>query len=429
MFSAIRGHVVTPTGEGKVAEFPDGLIVYDATIRALGEYSQIAPQFPDLDIDDCRGQLILPGFVDCHVHYPQLRMTASPGHELLGWLENYTFPAEMAFADAEHCQEVAEEFCAQLTANGVSTAAVYATVHPQSVDALFTAAEKVGQRVLCGKVCMDRHAPEALLDTAGLAYEQSGELIERWHGRGRLEYAITPRFAPTSSPEQLDLLGRLAQEFPDVAIQTHLSENVAEVEWVAELFPLPDGARNLGDVHDYTGVYERAGLVRRRSIFGHGLYLSDSELSRLGRAGAGIAHCPTSNAFLGSGQFGYRRAAAVPGLEVGLGSDIGAGTSLSPLQTMGGAYAASRLSGAAVDAFELLHAATLGGARALGVAEHTGSLEAGKEADIAVVDPQAGGALLRSRVRHADSLEEVLFALWILGDERVISRTVTAGRG
>lgn len=432
--TVVIGHVVTPTADGHL-DIPHGAVAHvDGTITAVGTSEHVLAEvradgpdrpdgsaLPDVIIQDEGDRLIVPGFIDTHVHFPQIGMIASPGLELLDWLDKYTFPAEARFADEAHADVVADFFTDQLIANGVTTACVYATVHKQSADALFRHAHAKNLRVITGKVCMDRNAPDELLDTPDSALADSAELLERWHGTGRLEYAITPRFAPTSSDAQLAALGELAASHPDVVVQTHLSENAGEVGWVGELFP---------DAADYTDVYDRAGLVRRRSVFGHAVHLSDREMGRLGAAEASIAHCPTSNFFLGSGMFSVAQAQATPGLRVGLGSDVGAGTSLSPLVSLNEAYKASRMLGAPLDVPALLRLTTLGGAEALGVQDTVGSIEPGKDADLVVLDPvaDANSAVLRNRAEGADTTEEALFALMILGDERAVVRTVVAGR-
>lgn len=421
--TVVLGHVVTPTTSGTdgLLDIPGGAVAHaDGTILDVGDAQDVLARHPGALVEDHGDRFIVPGFVDAHVHYPQIGMIASPGLELLDWLERFTFPAESRFTDDAHADRVADFFTDQLVANGVTTACVYATVHPGSADALFRQAQRKNLRIITGKVCMDRNAPDHLLDTPSSAVEDSVALLERWHGVGRLEYAITPRFAPTSSDAQLAALGELTASYPDVVVQTHLSENTAEIERVRTLFP---GTR------DYTDVYDKAGLVRRRSVFGHGVHLMDRELRRLGQAEASVAHCPTSNFFLGSGMFGVIRAQSVAGLRVGLGSDVGAGTSLSPLVTLGAAYQASRMLGAPLDVGQLLRVATLGGAEALGVEESVGSLETGKDADLVVLDPSGpqNSAVLRHRVDGARSLEEILFAMMVLGDERSVARTVVAG--
>lgn len=421
--TVVLGHVVTPvTGQdAPLLDLPSGAVAHaDGSIVEVGEAADVLANYPEALVEDHRGRLIVPGFVDAHVHYPQVGMIASPGLELLDWLDHYTFPAEARFADDAHADRVADFFTDQLIDNGVTTACVYATVHPGSVDALFRQSAAKNLRIISGKVCMDRNAPDELLDTPESAVADSAALLDRWHGTGRLEYAITPRFAPTSSDAQLAALGELAASHPDAVIQTHLSENTGEIGWVGELFP---GAE------DYTDVYDRAGLVRRRAVFGHAVHLSDRELGRLGEAQASVAHCPTSNFFLGSGMFSLAQAQAVPGLRVGLGSDVGAGTSLSPLATLDEAYKTSRMLGTPADVPTLLRVATLGGAEALGVEASVGSLEAGKDADLVVLNPAAEGnaAVLRNRVGDAETTEELLFATMILGDERAVVRTVVAG--
>ena len=283
---------------------------------------------PDVPVEDWRGHLIVPGFVDTHVHYPQVDVIASYGTQLLDWLERYTFPAERRFADREHADGVAKFFLDRLLENGTTTAAVYCTVHPQSVDAFFTEAGRRDLRMIAGKVLMDRNCPEDLRDTPASGYEDSRALIERWHGKGRLGYAITPRFAPTSSPDQLALAGRLARECPDTWIQSHVAENRAEVAWARELFP---------EARSYLDVYDRAGLLRERSVYGHCIWLDDADRARMADCGAAAAFCPTSNLFLGSGLYDLAEARAA-GMLTGLATDVGGGTSYSMLTTLAEAY-------------------------------------------------------------------------------------------
>lgn len=425
----LRGHVITPVaGKAELLDINNGAVVIDTVdtaigkISEVGEYDRIREHNPSAQVTDYGDYLLLPGFVDCHVHYPQVEMIASPGEELLGWLETYTFPREAEFADRARAEEVAEFFTEQLIRNGVTTACVYSTVHAHAADALFAAAQRRKMRIITGKTCMDRHAPDELLDTPETAYAESKELLQRWHGVDRLEYAITPRFAPSSTNAQLQALGALAAEYPEVVIQTHLSENTSECEWVEQLFP---------DARDYTDVYAQAGLVRRRSVFGHAIHLDDRELDHLAQAEATLAHCPTSNLFLGSGLFGVknvRQFAAANGgsIHVGLGSDVGAGTSLSPWHSLNEAYKVSRLLGQPLGTAEALKLATLDGADALGVAEYVGSLEVGKDADIVVVNPCASDILDR-RMQTVRTTEEMLFALMMLGDERTVVNTYAAG--
>jgi guanine deaminase len=415
---ALRGEIVSfdedPRSSARaLRHYPDGFVVVDAgRVVSVGE----APP-AGIAVDDHRGRLILPGFIDAHIHFPQVDVIASPGEQLLGWLERYTFPAERAFADPRIAEENAGFFLDQLLRNGTTSAAVFATVHPHSVDALFAAARARRMRIAAGKVLMDRNCPEYLRDTAQSGYEQSKALIQRWHGQDRLVYAVTPRFAASSTPAQLDAAGRLVSEHPGVLMQTHISENRAEVAWVRELFP---------DSRNYLDVYDRAGLVGARSVFAHGIWLDDAERARLAEARGAVAFCPGSNFFLGSGCFSYGKAHAA-NVGVGLGTDIGGGPSFSQLYTMSEAYSAARLLGEAFSAFDAFYLATLGAARALGMADTVGSIAPGREADLVVLDP-AATALLARRTARAGSLEEKLFALMMLGDDRAVAETYVLGK-
>ncbi|MBD3814673.1 MAG: guanine deaminase, partial [Betaproteobacteria bacterium] len=335
---------------------------------------------------------------------------------LLDWLETYTFPTERAFADKAHAGEVAEVFLDELLRNGTTTALVFGSVHKESVDAFFEACEKRNLRMIAGKVLMDRNAPDYLTDTAETGYADSKELIERWHGKGRLHYAVTPRFAPTSTPEQLALAGQLFKEYPDLYMHTHLSENRKEIEWVRELFPERQG---------YLDVYDHHGLIGARSVFAHGVHLCDEECRRLGETGSAVAFCPTSNLFLGSGLFDLEKVEGF-GVRVGLGTDVGAGTSFSQLQSLNEAYKVMQLQGKKLDPFKSLYLATLGGARALYLDDRIGNLQPGKDADFVVLDYQAT-PLIDYRLRQARTLEEKLFALTILGDDRAVKETFAAG--
>ena len=311
---------------------------------------------------------------------------------------------------------MARVFIGELLRNGTTSALVFPTVHPESVDAFFAVAAELDLRMLCGKVLMDRHAPPALCDTPQSGYAQSRALIERWHGKGRLGYAVTPRFAGSCSDEQLHLAGRLLAEYPDVHLHTHLAENRAEVAWIRSLFP----ARA-----SYLDVYAHHGLVGPRSVFAHAIHLDEGDCRQLAASGAAVAFCPTSNLFLGSGLFDLRRAERL-GLKVGIGSDIGAGTSFSLLQTLNEAYKVEQLQGRSLEPFKALYLATLGGARALGLDGLIGSLAPGHEADFVVLDPQAT-PLLRFRLEQAQSLAERLAVLLTLGDDRVVRETFVAG--
>lgn len=397
----------------------DGLLmVSNGLVDALGNASDLLPGLSqDIKVVDHRGKLIVPGFVDCHVHYPQTDIIASYGEQLLDWLNKYAYPQEMRFSDPAIASEAAEFFTDELLRNGTTSALVFATVHPQSVDAIFTAAQKRNMRLIAGKVLMDRNCPDDLCDTAETGYADSLALIERWHGRDRLSYAITPRFAVTSSEEQLAAAGRLLSEHPGVYVHTHLAENTAEVDLIAKQFPWS---------RSYLDVYDRFDLVRERSVFAHCLHLDDQDRATLAAQGAAIAFCPTSNLFLGSGLFDLQ-AARNAGIKVGTGSDVGGGTSLSQLRTLSEAYKVLQLQGQSLSAFAAFYLATLGGATALHLQDRIGNFEAGKEADFVVLDV-AATSITRRRFETTEGIAEKLFALMMLGDDRAISATYLAGR-
>ncbi len=407
-----------------VRYIPDGLLVLEkGVVKDLGVYETLKNLYPAVPITSYEGMLILPGFIDTHIHYPQTEMIGAYGEQLLEWLNTYTFPTERQFQDKAYAQEVAALFLEELLRNGTTTAMVFAAVFPESVDAFFEEAEKRHLRMVTGKVMMNRHAPDFLCDTAASSYEDTKALIHKWHRRGRLLYAVTPRFAVTSTEEQLQLAGRLLQEFPDVYLHTHLSENVNEVAWIRELFPHREG---------YLDVYDKAGLVTGRSIFAHGVQLSDAEFQRLSEAQSAIAFCPTSNLFLGSGLFRIEQAKCHHHpVKVGLGTDIGAGTSFSMLQTANEAYKVAQLRNQTLSPFKALFLATLGGARALNLDEKLGNFEVGKEADFVVLDPRATPVLaLRNGDCPPQTLEEVgdrAFSLIIMGGDRAVHATHILG--
>jgi guanine deaminase len=397
----------------------DGLLVVrDGRIIDVGDYQAIAPRLaPDTGIVDWRGKFIVPGFIDAHVHYPQTDIIASPAEGLLPWLERYTFPMERRFDDPEYAAEVARFFLDELQRCGTTTALVYCTVHAASAEAFFTESHARNLRMVAGKVLMDRNCPEFLRDTAESGARDSEALIQRWHGKGRQMVALTPRFAPTSSEAQLRSCGELAQRYSDVFIQSHVAENADEIAWVAELFP---GHRS------YLDVYDDFGLLRPRAVYGHCIWLDDDDRRRMHDTGAVAAHCPTSNLFLGSGLFDFA-AAKKQGMSVALATDVGGGTSLSMLHTMGAAHKVARLSGTYLNARTMFYMATAGTAEALGLGGQIGTLAAGAEADFVVLDPQATPLLAR-RCGHAETLEEQLFAFALLGDDRVVAATYAAGR-
>ncbi len=393
----------------------DGLLVVEqGHVVARGAYAEVTPRFPGLAVKRLTG-LIVPGFIDAHVHYPQLGRIASHGEQLLDWLERHIFPAEMAFADPAHAARVAEAFLAELLRHGTTSALVFGTVHAASVDAFFTAAEARGLRMVCGKVLMDL-GPEGLRDTPEAARADSEALIRKWHGRGRLTYAVTPRFALTSSDAQLAVAGELLAAHPGVLLHTHLAENTREIAEVAARFT---------EAADYLDVYDRFGMVTDRSVFAHGVHLPDRSCARLAQTGAGIAVCPSSNFFLGSGMFDFGQAER-HGVRLGLGSDIGAGTSLFLLHNGGLAYQAGLPRGYALDPFRALWLATGGSARLLHIDKAVGMLAQGQEADFVVLDDKATPLMAR-RTAEA-TLAERLFALQVLGDDRAVRRTYVMGR-
>jgi guanine deaminase len=403
--------------EASYAYFEDGvLLVEDGLIKAVGHAAELLPTLQGVAVTEYPHALITPGFIDTHIHFPQTGMIASYGEQLLDWLNTYTFPTEQQFADKAHAAEVAEVFIKELLRNGTTTALVFGTVHKQSVDAFFEACEVLNLRMIAGKVLMDRNAPDYLTDTPESGDADSRELIERWHGKGRLHYAVTPRFAPTSSPEQLSLAGELFQQYPDLYMHTHLSENRQEIEWVKGLFPERKG---------YLDVYDHYRLIGPRAVFAHGVHLCDEECKRLAETGSAVAFCPTSNLFLGSGLFDLPKLEA-HGVRVGLGTDVGAGTSFSQLQSLNEAYKVMQLQGKKLDPFKSLYLATLGGARALYLDDKIGNFAPGKDADFVVLDYQAT-PLLSYRLAQAKTLAERLFALIMLGDDRAVKATYAAG--
>ena len=396
----------------------DGVvIVADGRVSAAGAWAALATQLrEDATVHDRRDKLIVPGFIDTHIHFPQTDMIASPAPGLLPWLDTYTFPTERRFEDRAHADEVARFFIDELLACGTTTALVYCTVHPQSAEALFAASHARNLRMVAGKVLMDRHCPAFLRDTAQSGYDDSAALIARWHNRGRQLYALTPRFAPTSTEAQLEACGALARIHPDVFIQSHVAENPDEVKWVADLFP---GHRS------YLDVYDHYGLLRRRAVYGHCIWLDDADRARMAQSGALAAHCPTSNLFLGSGLFDFELAGR-SGMPISLATDVGGGTSFSMLQTMNEAHKVARMGGHHLSATRMFWLATTGAAAALDLADKVGSLASGSEADFIVLDP-AATPLLGRRTQRAESLEELLFAFATLGDDRAVYETWVAG--
>ncbi|MED5617805.1 guanine deaminase [Ideonella sp. BN130291] len=384
-----------------------------------GRIVAVQPQAPgeDWPREDHRGRLILPGFIDTHVHSGQIDVIGAYGTALLDWLEKHTFPAERRMADADHAQRISALFLDALLATGTTSASVFPTVHATSVNALFEQAQARGMRLIAGKVLMDRHAPDFLRDDVVQAELDSRALIERWHGNGRLAYAVTPRFAPTSSDAQLAMAGRLLASTPGLYMQTHVAENQDEVRWVAELFP---------QARSYLDVYAQHGLLTERAIFAHGIWLDDADRAALRASGAQLSHCPSSNLFLGSGLFDWAAAQAA-GIPVSLGCDVGGGTSLSMLRTMADAYKVQAMAGRRLTAWKTLYAATLGAARALRLDHEIGSLAVGTLADVAVWDWAVGPVAAR-RHEVARDVHDRLFAWMTLGDERNLVATFVAGQ-
>ncbi len=384
-------------------------------IVAQGRADAVRAAHPGAAVVDHGDGLILPGFVDAHAHYPQTAIVASWGLRLIDWLETYTFPEEARFADPAHARAVAATYLDLLLANGTTSVCSFCTIHPASVDAIFEAAEARGMAVWAGRTCMDRNAPDALCDDARTAHDESAALLARWHGAGRARYAVTPRFTPTSTEAQLEALGALWAANPTCAMQTHLSEQVDEIAWVRALHP---GAR------DYLDTYERHGLIGPRALFGHAIHLEPRERDRLAESGSGVVHCPTSNTFIGSGLFDMGLARTMP---VGLATDTGGGSSFSMLRTMAAAYEVSQLRGAPLHPAQMLWLATEGSARALHAADRIGTLAAGTDADLVVLDLASTPAIAQRHAR-ADGIWDALFPTMMMGDDRAVAAVMVAGR-
>ena len=428
MPTLIRARLLSFVSEPQAADDHDsyryeedgGLLIEDGAIKAFGAFADVQRQAEDgVAVVDHRPHLVLPGFIDSHAHFPQAQIIGSFGEELLDWLNTYTFPAELEFSDEAHARRVAKLFLDELFRHGTTTAALYCSVHPQSAEALFSEAERRNMCVIAGKVMMDRNAPDGLRDTAQQGYDETKALIARWHGKGRLHYAITPRFAITSTYEQMEASKALAGECPDLHIQTHLSENRAEIEFACSLFP---------EAKDYTDIYERYGLVGPKSLFGHCIHLTDREADALSDAGAVAVFCPTSNFFLGSGLFNYFRYKRRPkSLRIASATDVGAGTNYSMLRTMDEGYKMIALQGEKIPPLLSFWQITRGNAQALGLETRIGTLEPGTDADLVVLDVHATPAM-RLRMEKAETLAEELFILQTMGDDRSVVETYVAGK-
>ncbi|WP_455843602.1 guanine deaminase [Pantoea agglomerans] len=396
----------------------DGLLTLrDGKVVSLESWQIAEGRVDPTRVTDLRGKLIVPGFIDTHIHYPQTEMIGAFGEQLLEWLNQYTFPVESQYHCPDHSAKMSAFFLHQLLSNGTTTALVFGTVHKQSVDSLFSAAQQLDMRLIAGKVMMDRNAPEYLTETPEESYQHTRELIERWHQRGRLSYALTPRFAPTSSPELLDKVRQLREEFPDVWMHTHLSENPQEIAWVKALFPEHAG---------YLDVYHHHQLTGKRSVFAHCLHLEDQEWQCLHDTDSSIAFCPTSNLFLGSGLFNIKRCWQ-QGVRMGIGTDVGAGTTFNLLQTLGEAYKVGQLQQYKLSACEAFYHATLGGAHALDLDDVIGNFNPGKEADFVVLDA-AVSPLQKLRNANSKDIWERLFVMMTLGDDRNIAQTWVSGK-
>ncbi|SDD27318.1 guanine deaminase [Cupriavidus sp. YR651] len=420
---AIRGRILHFLRDPQFHEdayeyWEDGLMIVTAgRIAAVGLYEDLARDVPaGAEIVDHRGKLIVPGFIDTHIHYPQTDIIASPSPGLLHWLDTYTFPEERRFSEPAYARAVADFFTDELLRNGTTTAMVWSTVHATSADALFAASQERNLRMITGKVMMDRNCPEFLRDTAESGARDSADLISRWHNKDRLAYAITPRFAPTSTEAQLAACGELARAHPDAFIQTHVAENRDEVKWVAELFP---------DARSYLDVYDRYSLLRPGAFYGHAIYLDPEDRRRLSDSGAAVAHCPTSNLFLGSGFYDFHQSDAHR-LNVTLATDVGGGTSFSMFRTMNAAHKVARMGGYHLTALRMFYLATRAAAEALGWQDRIGSFSVGCEADFVVLDPEATPLIAR-RSSRSETLEEQLFAFAMLGDDRVVDNVYIMG--
>ena len=405
-----------PVQEAAFHDAHGGVLVQDGVIAALGSGNDLRTAHPEAQVQDMGAALITAGFVDAHVHYPQTAIIASWGKRLINWLNSYTFPEEIRFADPAYAAEIAARYFDLTLANGTTTVSSYCTIHPASVDAIFEQAQKRGLRVLAGKTCMDRNAPDALRDTAQSAYDDSKTLLQRWHGQDRLGYVITPRFSPTSTPEQLEALGALWAEHPDCLMQTHLSEQTDEIAWVRDLFP---------EARDYLDTYERFGLLGANGLYGHAIHLTDREKARLSEVDAALIHCPTSNTFIGSGLFDMAGLTAA-GQRVGLATDTGGGSSFSMLRTMATAYEVGQLNGTALHPAQLYWLATVGSARALRLDSKIGNLAVGMEADLIALDLGSTPAIAQRSAR-ADDLWQALFPTIMMGDDRAIKKVWVKG--
>lgn len=418
----IFGRVISFVGDpfllgAEAARIDEGIAVDGGKILRVGTRSDLQTAFPLAEMVDHGQDLISAGFVDAHVHYPQTAIIASWGKRLIDWLNTYTFPEEMRFADPDYAFEIANRYLDITLANGTTSVCSYATIYPASVDAIFTAAADRNQRIWAGKTCMDRNAPEGLRDSARSAADDSAQLLARWHGKGRASYVITPRFSPTSTEEQLEALGSLWDSHPDCLMQTHLSEQTDEIAWVRELFP---------NARDYLDTYEKYGLVNRGAVFGHAIWLEDREKDRLREADASLIHCPTSNTFIGSGMFDLAGLKSI-GHRIGLATDTGGGSSFSMLRTMASAYEIGQLRRTSLHPSQLWWLATVGSAKALYADHLIGNIAPGMEADLTVINLNSTPSIEQAN-RRAESIWQAIFPTIMMGDDRAIRQVYVAGR-
>ena len=416
-FEAVGNPMTHPWEDVVRVNSTGGVLVEDGLIKAVGDAEEIRRANPQAEITDYGDHLVMPGFIDAHVHYPQTAIIASWGKQLIDWLNAYTFPEEMRLSDPDYARQIADRYLELTLAQGTTTVCSYATIHPHSVTAFFEAAAARNLRTVAGKTCMDRNAPAGLCDTAHSAYDDSKTLLQKWHGTGRTQYAITPRFSPTSTPEQLEALGALWSEHPDCLMQTHLSEQIPEIAWVAELFP---------QARDYLDTYEMFGLLGARAVFGHAIHLEPREIDRISESGAALVHCPTSNTFIGSGLMDVAALVARQ-IPVGLATDTGGGSSFSMLRTMASAYEIGQLRGVALHAAQLLWMATSGSARSLHLHDKIGCLTPGLEADLTVLDLASTQAIAQ-RASQANDVWEKIFPTIMMGDDRAIAAVYVSGR-
>ncbi len=404
-----------PFEDASAAHLHEAVLLEGGVIRAMGPAATLRAAHPQARVTNYGTSLISAGFIDAHVHYPQTAIIASWGKRLIDWLNLYTFPEEIRFADPAYANEIAARYFDLALAHGTTSMCSYGTIHPASVDAFFEGAKSRGLRAFTGKTCMDRNAPQALRDTAQSAYDDSKALLQKWHGTDRLSYVITPRFSPTSTPEQLAALGALWREYPDCLMQTHLSEQTDEIAWVKDLFP---------QSRDYLDTYEAQGLLREGALYGHAIHLTAREKSRLEEAGAALVHCPTSNTFIGSGLFDMGLARK---LRVGLATDTGGGSSFSMLRTMAAAYEVAQLRGQALHPAQLWWLATQGSARALRAEHQIGNIAPGLEADLVVIN-LASTPVIEQATRRSEDIWQAVFPTIMMGDDRAIEAVWIAGR-